>query len=451
MEQRPIIIKRIKKHGHAHHGGSWKVAYADFVTAMMAFFLLMWLMGFTTEGERKAISDYFQNPSAIQGKGGSSTSLIDMGKGMDSPRSAQKKPNQDTTSVNVEDVNSEAPGQSLSVSEDSKKLLTEADKKRLESLMEELKQAIEASQALKPFKDQLFIDITSEGLRIQIVDKENRPMFDVGSANLQSYTRGILREISKTIAAVPNRISIAGHTDARGYAAGADYTNWELSTDRANACRRELVSGGVFDEKIARVVGLASTALFDKANPLSPINRRISIVVLNRETEEAMMKKEENEKRIESDAQVTAETVGATVEMGQPVVAAPTLAPEPAKSVEPAPIKPVEVTPVKPVAPLAPPAAKMSDVPASSSVKSVAAPATAPATTPDAPKVKAKPVASVPAKTDATAPPTKPASDVKLPAIAPAIQLPGLPITTPATGGFAPPPKPATDPSKPKP
>lgn len=465
MEQRPIIIKRIKKHGHAHHGGSWKVAYADFVTAMMAFFLLMWLMGFTTEGERKAISDYFQNPSAIQGKGGSSTSLIDMGKGMDSPRSAQKKPNQDTTSVNVEDVNSEAPGQSLSVSEDSKKLLTEADKKRLESLMEELKQAIEASQALKPFKDQLFIDITSEGLRIQIVDKENRPMFDVGSANLQSYTRGILREISKTIAAVPNRISIAGHTDARGYAAGAEYTNWELSTDRANACRRELVSGGVVDEKIARVVGLASTALFDKANPLSPINRRISIVVLNRETEEAMMKKEENEKHIESDALVTAETVGATVETGQPVVAAPTLAPEPAKPVEPAPvvkpqpvkpaepapIKPVEVTPAKPVAPLAPPAAKMSDVPASSSVKSVAAPATAPASTSDAPKVKAKPVASVPAKTDATAPPTKPASEVRLPAIAPAIQLPGLPITTPATGGFAPPPKPATDPSKPKP
>ena len=108
MEQRPIIIKRIKKAAHAHHGGSWKVAYADFVTAMMAFFLLMWLMGFTTEGERKAISDYFQNPSAIQGKGGSSTSLIDMGKGMDSPRNSQKKPNQETTAVSWVDVPTES-------------------------------------------------------------------------------------------------------------------------------------------------------------------------------------------------------------------------------------------------------------------------------------------------------------------------------------------------------
>ncbi len=315
MEQRPIIIKRIKKAAHAHHGGSWKVAYADFVTAMMAFFLLMWLMGFTTEGERKAISDYFQNPSAIQGKGGSSTSLIDMGKGMDSPRNNQKKPNQETASVSVKDVPEESAAHAVAVTAaDAKMIETEKDKKRLESLLEELKQAIDASQALKPFKDQLLLDITAEGLRLQIVDKENRPMFDVGSANLQSYTRSILREISKMVASVPNHIIIAGHTDARAYASGAEFSNWELSSDRANACRRELVRGGVGEEKIARVVGLASTALFDKSNPLSPINRRISIVVMNKETEDAMLRKEENEKRVASDAPVTAETIQAAPE-----------------------------------------------------------------------------------------------------------------------------------------
>lgn len=304
MEQRPIIIKRIKKAAHAHHGGSWKVAYADFVTAMMAFFLLMWLMGFTTEGERKAISDYFQNPSAIQGKGGSSTSLIDLGKGLDAPRTNQKKPNQETTAVSREDVPEESAAPAASVQDDML-LAKQNDKKRLESLMEELKKAIEANAALKPFKEQLLLDTTPDGLRLQIVDQESRPMFDIGSANLQPYTRRILHEVSKVIAQVPNHISIAGHTDARAYSDGADFGNWELSSERANACRRELVRGGVAEQKIARVVGLASTVLFDKSNPLNPINRRISIVVLNKETEDAMLRKEENEKPAANDTPVT--------------------------------------------------------------------------------------------------------------------------------------------------
>lgn len=421
MEQRPIIIKKIKKHGHAHHGGSWKVAYADFVTAMMAFFLLMWLMGFTTEGERKAIADYFQNPSAIQGEGGSSTSLIDMSTGMDSPRTNEKKPNQDTASVNAKDTPSEAPGDTLAASEESKKLLTEADKKRLESLMDELKQAIDASQALKPFKDQLFIDITSEGLRIQIVDKENRPMFSVGSARLQSYTRDILREISKVVAAVPNRISIAGHTDALPYTAGADYGNWELSAERANACRRELVNGGVAGSKVARVVGLASTALFDKANPLSPINRRISIVVLNRETEEAMLKGEESEKQVESEVGVTADMLGTTEALAAPVVSTPEVAPELAKPVEPTPVhtpapataKAIEVTKPEPI------------------FTQPVAPVEKPRDKPKAKKESDVKMEAVPAHTP---------DSIKLPTVAPVIQIPGMPTQTPVSGGPVVPP-----------
>ena len=421
MEQRPIIIKRIKKAAHAHHGGSWKVAYADFVTAMMAFFLLMWLMGFTTEGERKAISDYFASPSAIQGKGGSSTSLIDMGKGMDSPRTSQKKPNQETTAVNTEDVAQESSAKAASGSgQDSKLMEAEKDKKRLESLLEELKKAIDASQALKPFKDQLLLDISPEGLRLQIVDKENRPMFDVGSANLQSYTRQILREISKMIAVVPNHISIAGHTDARAYASGADFSNWELSSDRANACRRELVRGGVGEEKIARVVGLASTALFDKSNPLSPINRRISIIVMNKEAEAAMLEKEKIEKRISGDDAVTAETIeavpgmesipGVRVEKTVQPSASPT--PTPAPTMTPTPIKVIEPTPV--------PAKKI--VPTATVLPTKAAPA---ATS----KSKATPTPTLPPSTSGT---------VKLPAIPSAVQLPGLPINNSAMGTVTP-------------
>ena len=149
-------------------------------------------------------------------------------------------------------------------------------------------------EALKPFKDQLLLEITKEGLRIQIVDKENRPMFDLGSSVMKDYTVTILHELGKLINHVPNRISLAGHTDARPYPR-PDYTNWELSADRANASRRELVIGGMDDEKVARVVGLSSAVPFDKKNPTNPINRRISIVVLNKESEEAILYEMDNQ------------------------------------------------------------------------------------------------------------------------------------------------------------
>lgn len=434
MEQRPIIIKRIKKAAHAHHGGSWKVAYADFVTAMMAFFLLMWLMGFTTEGERKAISDYFQSPSAIQGKGGSSTSLIDMGKGMDAPRTSQKKPNQETTAVSTEDIAQESSAKAASGSgQDAKLMEAEKDKMRLESLLEELKKAVDASQALKPFKDQLLLDITPEGLRFQIVDKENRPMFDVGSANLQSYTRGILHEVSKIIAVVPNHIMIAGHTDARAYASGADFSNWELSSDRANACRRELVRGGVGEDKIARVVGLASTALFNKADPLSPINRRISIVVMNKATEDAMLRTEENDKHAANDAAATSDLIQSAPVNESSNISAPVPAVAVEKLPQPIALPTSTPSPVKAVEPTAAPAKKV-----------------APATTPQATTITATP--AKPSAKNATTSPVPEATSVKTGS---SVQLPGLPINNPATSIIAPaiaiPPKPTVTETKTKP
>jgi len=269
----PIIIKKIIKGGHGHHGGAWKVAFADFVTAMMAFFLLMWLMGSTTPEQRAAISDYFENPSAVRGPGGASNSMIQLGKTDNNMKQADSEQQERREEKVVEKL----------VERDQ-----QMDKRRLEVLKMDLEAAIQASQALKPFKDQLLLDITPEGLRIQIVDKENRTMFDMGSSHLKDYTEVILKEIAKIINKVPNKISLTGHTDATPYSSMMGFTNWELSTERANASRRALVRGGLAKQKIAKVVGLADTVLFDKENPRNPVNRRISIIVMNKEAEMAM-------------------------------------------------------------------------------------------------------------------------------------------------------------------
>ncbi|WP_130620112.1 flagellar motor protein MotB [Dyella amyloliquefaciens] len=285
----PIIIRRVKKKGHGHHGGAWKVAYADFVTAMMAFFLVMWLIGAGTKQQRAAISEYFKNPSMTQGTatmapsgqngpGGASTSMIKLGGAMDLPHGpGHDKQNASATSVDPKDIEKEARKQ---------------ERARLEELMQQLKAAIQSSQALEPFKDQLLLDITPEGLRIQIVDKQNRPMFDTGSAQLRPYTTKILVELAGFIDRVPNRISLSGHTDDAPYSTDHQYSNWELSADRANAARRALLSGGLPEDKIARVVGLAASVPFDRANPGDPINRRISIIVMNKQAEASSLSQE---------------------------------------------------------------------------------------------------------------------------------------------------------------
>jgi chemotaxis protein MotB len=267
-KKQPIVVKKIKKAGGGHHGGAWKVAYADFVTAMMAFFLLMWLLGSTGAEDRKSISDVFKNPSAVQGPGGASTSMIKLGGAMEVPRGEGEPMRKPTPEELSQDMQEAA---------------------KLDELMQRLKKQIEETPTLAEFKDQLLLDITSEGLRIQIVDKKGRPMFDLGSAVLKEYTAEILHELARTIAEVPNHLSVTGHTDATPFGgARPDYTNWELSADRANAARRALSYGGLKRDKFGRVVGLASSVPFDKENPTAPVNRRISIVVLNRATERAI-------------------------------------------------------------------------------------------------------------------------------------------------------------------
>ncbi|OBS08577.1 flagellar motor protein MotB [Acidihalobacter prosperus] len=273
-KKQPIVIKKVVK-GHAHHGGAWKVAYADFVTAMMAFFLLMWLLGSSTKPQREGISDFFKHPSAIQGPGGASTSMIKLGGTKDMP----------TGPTQMHSLG----GARAPTAEEMRKAAEAREHQRMQTLEVELRKAIDRSQALRPFKDQLLIDITPEGLRIQIVDKENRPMFDLGSDILKSYARRILEKIGDFLNHVPNKISITGHTDAHRFL-NADMSNWELSTERANAARRALIAGGMNSDKVARIVGLGDTVLFDKQNPLAAVNRRISIIVLNKQTEAAMAK-----------------------------------------------------------------------------------------------------------------------------------------------------------------
>ena len=282
-KKQPIVIKKVGHGDHGHHGGAWKVAFADFVTAMMAFFMLMWLLGSTGQEQRAGISDYFQNPAGVQGPGGASTSMIKLGGTQDmTPGDTEQHKSGDQHDQKRLDEK---------VVEKEVEIEKEVEKKRLDNLMDKLKEAIGKSQALKPFKDQLLLDITPDGLRIQIVDKENRPMFDAGSAHLKYYTAEILFELAKFLNEVPNRISITGHTDASPLRR-EDYSNWELSADRANTARRALIDGGLDSKKIGRVIGLASSVLFDKENPYNPVNRRISIIVMNKAAEEEIKRKE---------------------------------------------------------------------------------------------------------------------------------------------------------------
>jgi chemotaxis protein MotB len=278
----PIVVKRIRKVAHGHHGGAWKIAYADFVTAMMAFFLLMWLLGSTTKGDLEGIAEYFRTPLkvALQGGSGSgdSSSVIQGG-------------GRDLTRTNGQVARTDHPAEKRTINLQAAQQQIEREEiQRLTELKRRLEKAIEESPTLRAFQRQIRVDLTPEGLRIQIVDEQNRPMFDIGSALLKDYTREILREIAKLLNDVPNRISLSGHTDAKPYAGGErGYSNWELSVERANASRRELVAGGIEDRKIIRVVGLGSAVMLDKAEPFNPANRRISITVLNQRAERRIL------------------------------------------------------------------------------------------------------------------------------------------------------------------
>ncbi|GEM_PF-909272 len=253
-----IVIRRKKKGGHGDaHGGSWKIAYADFVTAMMAFFLLMWLLSSTNQGDLQGIADYFNRPLKA---------LFTQGPGVTATTAPQTEKEDDQARRKDEED-------------------------QLQSLKTKLDTLIEQSPKLKAFKNQIKIDITSEGLRIQIIDNQNRPMFDKGDAVLKSYTKDILDQIAPALNNVPNHISIAGHTDALPYHGMLDgYSNWELSSERANAARRELLTGGMRANKVLQIRGLADALPFLKNDPTNPANRRISIVVLNAQAEQNFLR-----------------------------------------------------------------------------------------------------------------------------------------------------------------
>src|SRR6186713_2809765 len=279
----PIIIKRVRKGGHNKHGGAWKIAYADFVTAMMAFFLLMWLLGSTTEGDKKGIADFFNAPlkvSLLGGSGSGDSSSVVRGGGADLTRS--------TGQVKDGDTPSKKRLLSLKALQAEQK---RAEQARLEALKARVEAAVKANPKLASMKSQIRLDMTPDGLRIQIVDDQNRPMFDSGSALVKPYMRELLQEIGGVLAEVPNRLTLEGHTDAAPFGGGErGYSNWELSSDRANASRRELLMGGLPEDRMLLVQGLASSKLFVPNEPTHPMNRRISIIVMNRDAEDRLLK-----------------------------------------------------------------------------------------------------------------------------------------------------------------
>src|SRR3990167_68645 len=273
---KPIVIKRVKKVVGGHHGGAWKVAFADFATAMMSFFLVLWLLESATPKQLKAISGYFNDPSAFTEDG--SPYAVDLGGGLKDDQFSGVSPEELPDSSRM----------SKGVKIDEKtveQMAQEIEARKMEELKRTLEARIEENPALEKFKDQIIMERTRDGLQIQIVDKESRPMFDSGSDVIKPYMNDILVALAETIGTVPNRLSLSGHTDAQQFVDSPDYSNWELSADRANAARRSLLQGGVKEDQLAQVVGLSSSVLFVKDDPNAPINRRISILVMNRESD----------------------------------------------------------------------------------------------------------------------------------------------------------------------
>jgi len=271
-----IIIKKKKKTPEGHHGGSWKVAYADFVTALMAFFLLLWLITMVSPEKRLALSEYFKNFNIFKEMSSSGHSVMDKSaqvfdkQGMGANTSARGL-NRDGAAAKG------SQGPSV-IKVEAKGIISTED------LVKKLKSAIE--EKLKFVKNQIFVDVVEGGVRIQIVDMEGSPMFNLGSADPTAKARQILAIVADNIRDVPNRVAIEGHTDSAPFR-GAQITNWELSTSRASAARRELENNGIDPTRIARVVGYADQELYITENPRDPRNRRISIILIQKKVETA--------------------------------------------------------------------------------------------------------------------------------------------------------------------
>lgn len=282
-KEQPIIVKKIKK-GGGHHGGAWKVAYADFVTAMMAFFLLLWLLNVTTDEQKNAISNYFDPTHPKVSKDTSGAGGVMGGLSM-SPQGAMAtnvqnitmpqptKPTQPTKQMDPKNKNVEK----------AKQQMRKQEEKRFKTAEQMIKQAIQEDPELAALAKNLIVDMTPEGLRIQIVDQDGEPMFPSGSARMYDKTKRLMQKVGKIIKTLPNDISIRGHTDSIPYGSGANYTNWELSSDRANDSRRVLLDSGIPQKRINNVMGKADTEPLMPKDPTSAQNRRISIILLKEE------------------------------------------------------------------------------------------------------------------------------------------------------------------------
>jgi len=292
MADQQIIIKRVKKVAGGHHGGAWKVAYADFVTAMMAFFLLLWLLNAVTEEQLTGVSNYFAPTTASKSQSGAGGILggQTIGEGAQtsntsSPSLVQHLPPQ-SIGPGGEDLTSkvtepqEGMGEKEMTEKEMKEKAAEREQKKFDKAREVLENAVKGIPELKPYEGSLLVDNTQEGLRIQLTDQEGLAMFPSGSSAMFGYTRALLDLVSRVVNQMPNKISISGYTDAVPFRDPSGYTNWELSADRALASRRVLVSAGVAENRVDRVVGKADTEPLVKDDPKAPRNRRISIILL---------------------------------------------------------------------------------------------------------------------------------------------------------------------------
>jgi len=301
----PIIVKKVKKGGHGHHGGAWKVAYADFVTAMMAFFLLLWILQATTEEQKLGIADYFAPASVSRSNSGSGgimggrtftkegaspndqTPVGVMIKLPTNPPDFDNTgdPQENTATLETGPGGSETPEQADQDpnAEQLEEFLAKREDEQFAQVEQAVRDAMNEAPDLKGLSNNLLIDQTEEGLRIQIIDEAGRSMFPSGSAEMFGHTRKILSLIVEAISDLPQQIAIKGHTDATPFTTKSGYSNWELSSDRANASRRVLIESGLRPERISSIAGLADQEHLDEANPYAPSNRRVSVILL-RET-----------------------------------------------------------------------------------------------------------------------------------------------------------------------
>ncbi|MEQ8664382.1 MAG: flagellar motor protein MotB [Rhodospirillales bacterium] len=291
-----VIIKRVKKGGHGgHHGGAWKIAYADFVTAMMAFFLLLWLLNSVSQESLEGISNYFA-PTAVSSSTSGSGQILG-GKTISEEGVGTSNSSSSSVTMDLPPPRAGSGGEALQegdVSEDAaREALEQVEQQQFEEARTAIEQAIRSAADLQQLKDSLLIDDTPEGLRIQIVDQDGLAMFPSGGSRMFPHTKRLLQLVSKVVLSMPQQISISGHTDAVRFSNDRGYSNWELSSDRANAARRELMDNGVPYDRVSRVVGKAETEPLKKDDPNHASNRRLSIILLRGSADHAYKEQEE--------------------------------------------------------------------------------------------------------------------------------------------------------------